>query len=67
MAINVKAVEIEFFKSRVLIKCRRPAKKPATSNFEPPTFQGNRGRFESESLKSLDAVEKLKVLLTLNL
>ena len=23
---------------RVLIKCRQPAKKPATSNFEPPTF-----------------------------
>jgi len=36
-------------------------------SFDPPTFQGNRGRFESESLKSLDAVEKLKVLLALNL
>ena len=36
---------------RVLIKCRQPAKKPATWRFEPSTFWGNRVKLESESLK----------------
>ena len=36
---------------RVLIKCRQPAKKPATWRFEPSTFGGNRVKLESESLK----------------
>ena len=31
----------------------RPAKKLATSSFEPPTIWGTTGRCESESLKSL--------------
>ena len=36
---------------RVLIKCRQPAKKPATGRFEPSTFWGDRVKLESESLK----------------
>ena len=36
---------------RVLIKCRQPAKKPATWRFEPSTFWGNRVKLGSESLK----------------
>ena len=36
---------------RILIKCRQPAKKPATWRFEPSTFWGNRVKLESESLK----------------
>ena len=36
---------------RVLIKCRQPAKKPATWRFEPSTFWGNRVKLQSESLK----------------
>ena len=36
---------------RVLIKCRQPAKKPATWRLEPSTFWGNRVKLESESLK----------------
>ena len=36
---------------RVLIKCRQPAKKPATWRFELSTFWGNRVKLESESLK----------------
>ena len=36
---------------RVLIKCRQPAKKPATWRLEPSTFGGNRVKLESESLK----------------
>ena len=38
-------------KARVLIKCRQPAKKPATWRLEQSTFWGNRVKLESESLK----------------
>ena len=36
---------------RVLIKCRQPAKKPDTWNFEPSTFGGNMVSRGSKNLK----------------
>ena len=38
-------------RSRVLIKCRQPAKKPDTWRFEPSTFGGNMVSRGSENLK----------------
>ena len=46
--------------SRVLIKCRQPAKKPVTWRFEPSTFAGNRVNRESEGLKLPTALTVIK-------
>ena len=47
MVISSNCWHSEF---RVLINGRRPAKKTATSSIVPPTFPGNRGKWEKHSI-----------------
>ena len=49
--LSMHDVLVHEVENRVLIKCRKSAKKLATWRFEPSTFRGNRVNRENDSLK----------------